>query len=344
MDEALRRAEAIGLQGARMRPRQWFEQPCVEGSFGGRLLRLTHVSHRDGRFPAVVAPLLPALDLGLDVRPDPFSSAIGVAAIGHVHLDREYMFGADELPRARALFDGALANRVYQMHCACWSVRLSDATVTVSGGPDPVDWNRAGMRNAVELADLVDAARPRVPGPWRPVAHEDQWHALATRLGAQLQRTPLRMSGQLDDLTLQAQMVRTATSTHQLELDLRRDKALQAKLRVTPARPILDRAAVLLGGQDIELGDAPFDGAFRVRVGDAYVGALRGALDASTRALVMGVRARGATIHLDDQGVVATFGGGAEPHALPSSVEPLIEVLRRLGRALRLDASASPYR
>ncbi len=326
-----------------MRPARWPEAPCAEGTFGGRLMWLTFVKRDDGQVPAVLAPLRPALDLGLEVRNSAFTSATGPSTIGHVHLDQEYVFGADEGSRARALFDDALADRVYQLHCACWSVHITDTRVTITGDTVSGRWSADGLRAAFDVAALIDAARDRIPPAAAVGPHVEAWARLGAALGAQLSRTPLRLTGTVQALHLECLAPRLGHRRHQLELALHREQALAAGLRVSPTR-MVDRLGVWLGGQDVEVGDAAFDAAFRVRVEGGHAEAVRGAFDFGTRALVLGARDSGATIELDDAGVRATFDASADPGALPSVVEPLAEVAQRIERALHRGPQRSAYR
>ncbi|MEJ7730458.1 MAG: hypothetical protein WKG00_14710 [Polyangiaceae bacterium] len=343
-EDPLRLAGAAGLEGAHMRPTRRLDVPCAEGTFGGRVMWLTHLECDQGRVPAVVAPLRPTLDLGLEVRSSAFTSATGPSTIGHAHLDQEYIFGADDRVRARALFDEALAARVYQLHCACWSVHITDQQVTITGDTDPGGWSEGGLRAACDVAALIDAARERIPLAEAVAPHLEAWMQLAGRFGAELTRTPLRVAGSVETLHLECHAPRLGHRQHRLELSLRREQPLAAGLQVSPTRAVVDRLGVLLGGQDVEVGDAAFDAAFRVRVDGVHEEAVRRAFDFGTRALVLGARDSGATIEIDDVGVRATFDAAAPPGALPAAIEPLAEAAQRIERALHRGPQRSAYR
>jgi hypothetical protein len=340
-DEWLQRAIAAGLQDARVEEVGGRQLTRIDGTVRGRSISLARETDGDVVYSVVRAPIEPPLDLGLDTRPGSLARMPHhLHGVGHVHLDQEYALSVDDIARARALFDSALADRVYELHCACASPTITDASVALVS-----DWSRPVVEGAVDLVELVDAARARIPVPAPLSAHVSAWTLLARRIGAVVRLTPLRVAGTFEHLALQATAVRIGRARHRLELALRLPAPLGAELHLAPTRSLIDWASVLLGGQDVRVGDATFDEAYRIRVGADHEPALARALDQGTRALLLGARAHGAEVVLDDQGVRAVFDAAVQPDALPAAVEPLAEATRRIERALRARGQReSPYR
>lgn len=345
-DDSLQRAIHAGVQAPRMGATRDRERVAVEGTLDGRPVRLLHLQSGDALWYAVTSPLQPALDLGLAARSIQFTRSLPILC-GHDGLDQEYQFDADDEGRLQALLAGEVSARFYRLHSACMNITLDDTTVDVTGGWSSDDpWPAAGVRAAVEMAQLLDGARARVPLPRALGAHGEAFAALAARLHGEHGITPLRASGTLDDQRVAAVARREAARRYCLELSVRHREPLGLGLRITPTGGIVERIAVMLGGQDVRVGEADFDDAFRIRVEAAHEAALVDALDRGTRDLLRAVRgsAAGVEVAVDDEQLVATFRADAPPRALPDAVDVLAEASRRLSRALRIGPQRSAYR
>jgi hypothetical protein len=136
---------------------------------------------------------------------------------------------------------------------------------------------RVGLERVGRVAEILLAARAGEPAPWEPAARA-AWGTVASRLGLGFDGIRMRMGGGARGLVVDVRPTIEPNPDPQ-----RMPTHLSTRIHVTFARPLgcglaltkqapaaetgLFRGLVnkVFGGQDIIVGDAPFDAAFVVR-------------------------------------------------------------------------------
>lgn len=235
----------------------------LHGMIDGQAVQVTF-GDRGARAEARIDP---PLDLGLTIRQktlrptDLFSETV---RLGDSDWDDEVVATADEAERARLLLDSPLKRLVLDLNASASGLEIDDASVaTWSPQPDaPALIDQ--IRRVALVAGQIDRRRSDLP-PAGPLAEHAR--VLAGLAGPQLALSisPLHLTGTLGAARLAVRFRRSAASRYTLELHATPlEPGPECGLTVRPAT-LGDRAAVLFGGEDIEIGEPRFDRAFRVR-------------------------------------------------------------------------------
>ncbi len=136
----------------------------------------------------------PPLDLGLDARKRPAPAVEQQDA-----LDRLMALAAEEPRRLKALMAGDVRAALLPSLGAVVELGVSDHAVWFAlGGVATADVILVQARVVLELADVIDAERSRVPLPEAVQPIKRSWQALAEELRLRLRTTPFGFEGQLD--------------------------------------------------------------------------------------------------------------------------------------------------
>jgi hypothetical protein len=288
------------------------------------------------------------LDLGVHVAKavrSPFGE--GPIRIGHPDLDGELTVLGDEPARVRMLLDGAIADALVALYRAAFEVSLDDGGCTIYQfvGFDVPDqaWLERALHGAAKIASLMEEARARLP-PAKPIEqHAAAVHGVAKSRGLAFSTTPVLATGDFDGCPLEIGTKRTDVRTHHLFARARIETSLGVGLAVR-RQGVLDSVRSLLGGQDIVLGDPPFDKHFLVRAErPAQVPVL---LDRFARSHLLSIDEHYGPVTVDDETV------SVEPIPLSIQLDTVIILAELLTEAaLRLSsnrvhggAEGGPYR
>jgi hypothetical protein len=108
---------------------------------------------------------------------------------------------------------------------------------------------------------------------------------------------------------------------------------------------ILDGLVTMLGGQDVLVGDAPFDKRFLIHARPERADRVAALLDAGTRATLLAIDARAGAVALDDRGVtVDPIDVGHAPEDLAWLLDALVEVTGQISKNLVHGGGEGPYR
>jgi hypothetical protein len=292
----------------------------------------------------------PPLDLGLEMhrrvavglgQPDPVS--------GDADLDSEFVIEGDEPARLRDFFDPPLCARLVATHRASMECRLRDAGCAIFGlyGLFDVDvgWAGRALGVAAETARRMREARDHTP-PAAPLAgHAAALRACAAARGLAFMSTPLQAWGEVEGRPVKVGAARTGRGRHHLHAraELEGDLAIGLEVR---RQGILDGLRTLLGGQDVLVGDAPFDRRFLVHARPERADRVAALLDEATRATLLAVDGRAGAVALDDRGVtVDPIEVGHDPQDLSWLLDALVEVTGQISKNLVHGGDAAgPYR
>jgi hypothetical protein len=342
MDDLLRRAEELGLT---------VSGRAAHGTIDGSRVSLAFelVDHQN--WTAVVHGWMdPPLDLGLDIHR---RVAVGLtqpeAVSGNPDLDSEFVIEGDEIARVEELLDAPLCARLVATHRASMEFNLRDTGCAIFGlyGIFDVDvrWLDRALDAAVETARLMREARERVPPAARLASHEKALRACAAARGLALMGAPLRLWGEVEGRAVEIGATRTGRRRHHLHARAVLDGDLAIGLEVR-RQGILDGIVTLLGGQDVLVGDAPFDRRFLIHARPERVERVAALLDADTRATLLAIDARVGAVAIDDRGVtVDPIDVGHEPEDLAWVLDALVEVTGQISKNLvRGGGAEGPYR
>lgn len=342
LNDLLRAAKRRGLE---VRGRS------ASGAIDGRRVSLgVDTASRNGESVAVRAYLDPPLDLGLTLRARVVASVLEFDHVtGHPDLDGEFTITGDEPARVRAFLAGPLGDAAAALYRASFDLRIDDTgcTIYVLVGfavPDD-DWFDRAVDSAVKLANLVDAQRVHLD-PAEPLKpHAAVLRALADRRALSFSTTPLVTSGIVEGRPIFIAAQRTGRRKHHLfaRAAIAGDLGIGLSVR---RQHLLDDVRTFLGGQDVIVGDAPFDKRFVIGAKPDRAHLVGRLLDAETRAALLAIDARCGPIRLDDHGIrVDPIPLHHPAEDLAWLADTLTEVTGRVSRNLvRGGADAGPYR
>jgi hypothetical protein len=321
------------------------------GLVDGRRVELgITLSSNAGASYAVRTHLDPPLDLGLDMR-ERRLGRFGEAPVvtGHPDLDAEFSVSADEPERVRALFTSDLRGEVAALYRGSLDLRVHDGgcAVYATEGFYVVDdaWLDRAVRGSGRVVALMDEARPQVPPAEPLLGHAAALRALAAARGLRLSTAPLLAEGVVEGLPITLGAARTGRRKHHLhaEIGLSTDLGLNLAVR---RQGLLDEVRTLLGGQDIHVGDAPFDQRFLVRADPERAERVALLLDREVRAALLGADARAGEVHLGDRSLrVDPIPADRAPETLSWLLDTLVEAASRIAQNhVRGGAEAGPYR
>jgi hypothetical protein len=306
------------------------------------------LSANAGASYAVRAHLEPALDLGLDVR-ERRLGRFGEAPVmtGHPDVDAEFEIAADEPDRVRELFMADLRAEVATLYRSSLDLRLHDGgcAVYATEGFYVVDdaWLDRAVRGAVRVVALMDEAR-RFVAAARPLSgHAEALRAIAAARGLAVSTAPLALTGTVEGHAVAVGATRTGRRKHHLHAEVALETDLGLGLAVR-RQGLLDEVRTLLGGQDLQIGDAAFDPRFLVRADRAE--RVAHLLDAEVRAALLAVDARAGEVTLTDRALrVEPIRVDRAPETLGWLVETLVETAAKIARNhVRGAGDAGPYR
>lgn len=321
------------------------------GLVEGRRVELAiTLSSESGTTYAVRTRLDPPLDLGLDMR-ERRLARLGEAEVitGHPDLDAEFSIAADEPERVRALFLGDLRAEVAALYRGSLDLRVHDGgcAVYATEGFYIVDdaWLDRAVRGSVRVVGLMEEARSHV-GPAHPLlGHAEALRAVAAARGLRLHTAPLAAEGTVEGLPITVGAARTGRRKHHLmvEIGLPTDLGLNLAVR---RQGLLDEVRTLLGGQDLRVGDAPFDQRFLIRADPDRQARVAHLLDREVRAALLAADTRAGALHLTDRALrVAPIPVDRAPDTLGWLIDTLVEAAARIARNhVRGPAEAGPYR
>lgn len=239
-------------------------------------------------------------------------------------LDRQVEIHGDDPSLVRGLLDSVVCEVTGLMLARWRDLIVTDQSVRVSLSQPPsrVDDLRdlvAGMR---ALATALSGARQGLepPAGLRPQA--GAWQALAERLGLAFEPAYPGLSGELDGRSVRITPVRTAEGYGaEIRLGFRAHRRTGLRLR-----PQVEPDGYWSVGQDIQLGDPPFDAAFVVKGHDPEN--VRELLSAPVREGLLALSATG-RLDVDD---LRLFVGGLP--AEPLELEPIVVQATRTADAM----------
>lgn len=291
----------------------------------------------------------PPLDLGLSMsRREVTLLGSNDFSTGSDDLDTEFAIGADEPARAAGLFTDALSRQLAALHRTPYDMIVDDAGVALTqqygfGTDEP--WMVRAAHAAVETVELMDAARAGV-APALPITrHAASLTVFARARGLVATSAPFSVGGKLDGRPIDIVSVRTGRGRHHLAA--RAPFELELGLGLAIRREgIFDAIRSMLGGQDIQVGDAPFDKRFLVRADPPRAGRVGTVLDHDARALLLDIDQRGGPVSIDDRGISVE---PIVPHSIAPEtsawlLEALDEARARVDRNLVHGEAGGPYR
>ncbi|MEZ4238122.1 MAG: hypothetical protein R3F59_18640 [Myxococcota bacterium] len=213
------------------------------------------------------------LGLGLLIRRRGLSERLYRRARGvkvqavDAELERLVEISGDEPERVRELLDervrevlGLILTRWRDLVVTDQSVRIYLSQL-LSRTPDLRDLVY-GMRT---LAAEISAARRRIGPPTALAARAPGWERLGERLGLQVEAAFPGVAGEVDGRTVRVTPVRTVDGGYAAELRIGLRAHRRTGLRL---RPQIEPDGYWSVGQDIQVGDEPFDQAFVVKGDD----------------------------------------------------------------------------
>jgi hypothetical protein len=247
-------------------------------------------------------------------------------AIGEPDLDRAVVVQGDEAERTRAVFTPEVRAAIRVLLSKCREIAIHDEEVQVwLSAPEE---SRAALHDLVNamlrLSEAIEAARRGIPAPASLDGSAPMWAELASSLGLELEGWLPGISGMLDGH-------RVLLATH------RENDGYAAALRLwfNPhpdlgllLRPQVEPDGYWSVGQDIQVGDRPFDEAFVIKGYDPHAVVAR--LNADVRKGLLGLRARGRVV-VDDRGLVLTGLGLDAPAGLADALKAAAAVANAIG-------------
>ncbi len=219
----------------------------------------------------------PPLDLGLCVTPQGTLSPLWNSLTGQVDLpvgdpafDDAFVVRGDEHGRVHVLLDPALRGLLLSALRHGTTMTLGDAGLKIEQRGDVTDasWLEWALRVAAQTGLAMERARWNVPAATPLMVYRAAWDDFARARGLRGMSTPLCMWGMLGTREVRVYAVRVAELAYQLEIFVRYPDRLGLDLLVRP-NATFDSLSVILGGQDVRVGDPVFDPAFRVKAARA---------------------------------------------------------------------------
>lgn len=317
----------------------------VNGTFEGRIVAIRRHIGR-GPFVAFRAPLDPALDLGLSIRPsgtlESLKEVFGAVdvEVGDPAFDEAFALRADEPARATAFLQPSLRAAILACRDSPLAVHDDEVVLTYPLGPlgftEDDELLRGALRSITSIAHAMEAARAATPPATdvAPLVASLQAFARERNLACAFD-TPTRVAGTLAGLPTWVAARRRKKGIVDLEIGVRFEQPLGFHFGVTTARTGL---GTWLQGEDLQVGDAGFDRAFDVLTEDRE--ALLALLDEGTRATLLEL-GRGRTLRLDGTGLrLSDLAADFDPAALPAVIETSAELVKHLARRVNLPPEA----
>lgn len=278
---------------------------------GTRVVIVGSGKNRSKRYYTFVRAELPArLGIGLSVRPTGvvgtlFQALVGSSdlQVGHPQLDSLYDIRAvDTAAAIRLLMTPYVGQALLAFGGRAFRPGIDeDAVISeTTGRVTDATMLAIALDATVDLAHRVASARSAVAtdldhamaGPWR---------AVAAKLGLELDAGRARLSGRLEGVAVEAR-VQMQAGERSTSFEASFDRRLGVDLALT-RQGSLTGLATFLGAQDIQVGDALFDGRFVVK--GRPVDAVRALLTPEVRAHLVAIQDQVTELTVHDDRLVA---------------------------------------
>lgn len=321
----------------------------LQGTVEGHRVRAQSRYDKQGYLVTqVVASLAPAMDLGLDLHRVSVSLPLpGAITLGSPDLDDEFRLSGDQPRRVRAFFTERLRERLVAVNQASYDIGLSDEHCRIYVLQQEADerWMEGAVRHAAALVGLMEEARAGLPPAAPLVPHGRALAALAASRALVFRAAPLGLHGRVDGAPIAVSSRRTGRRRHEIAAHAELEPHLGVGLSVRRAG-LLDGVRTLLGGQDVTVGEEPFDKRFVVRAEPAHERRAAALLSPDVRAALLEIDARAGGVEVDDRGVAVRAASDRwEPETLAWLVDALPSVARRIAQnLLQGTRDNGPYR
>ena len=327
-----------------------YDGRSIEGTMHGQWVRAGTFTRGSGQnrrtYTRVAAKLQLPLDLGLSLRRhgimnDMFHGS-GDHIIGDPLFDQTFIVSADEAHRVGSLFGPKLRHLLLQQVANSNSFRLEDTGARIeSSGMMAAERLAWALETVSRITKGVDLARGSVPVATPLAHHQHAWRTFASANSLRGHDTPLCMWGRLEGGSVRVYAVRTNRLFYEMEIEVTLETPLGIGLWVR-AIGLMDKLTMLFGSQDIKLGDAFFDDAFRVQASEPELA--KAVLDETVRGELMLVQQDLGPIVVNDQAITVRLK--VVPHhpaVVPQAVRRLTGVADALTQ--RVNAiTVGPYR
>ncbi|MBK8256599.1 MAG: hypothetical protein IPK82_28505 [Polyangiaceae bacterium] len=233
----------------------------------------------------------PPLDLGLDIstRHFAFADSMGTPRFfGDSNWDDEIATTCDDPGRARKLLEGAVRRHVLKLNSTSNNFTMTDLCAKVEIALPYQEQLMSLVPTLIQLGKDVATDRLGVPPPRELKLYAKVLKEMAQKVPLQLSNVPLKAEGIMRETAIKLEFTRTGVERYQAELLAFPQTGAQREGFLVKPETLVDRARVLFGAQDVQVGDAPFDKAFLIQSGDPERAVA--ALDADVRALLLELR------------------------------------------------------
>lgn len=317
------------------------------GTIEGRSVRASHQFDRGILRAQAIARIEPSLDLGLDVHRVAVTLSLpGAVELGSPDLDDEFRITGDEPGRVAAFFTDELRGRLVSLNRASYDLGITDDHCRIFAEQQVVDagWMRSALLAAVGLVGLVEDARARLQPAEPLVAHGRALAAFAAARSLAYRAAPLALHGVVEAMPVSVWSWRTGRGRHAIAARAHLEVDLGIGLSVKRAG-LLDGLRTAFGGQDVTIGDAPFDKRFLVRVEPGNERRAAALLSPDVRAALLEIDARAGGVEVDDRRVTAAGGVAWTPETVTWLVDALASVASRIAQnLLHGGEERGPYR
>jgi hypothetical protein len=324
----------------------------IAGYKYGQPLRVYTESRGSGdsrtTYTVVSCKLQTPLDLGLHLRRHGFLNNMFHRSqdirLGDRAFDDAFIISGDEPRRVAAALTPPLRQLLLKHLGKSGSFSFSDHGTSVEcvGVNTNATWLSWAIEVCSRATHKLDKARHHIHVANALTGHRPAWAAYASARNLRGLDAPLCMWGTIDGSEVHAYAVRTAPHQYQLEVSLRFGQPLGLGLDVQP-KGMLDKVAVLFGGQDHSFDDPVFDDVFRVKA--AYPQYVTEVLDSTARAELLGVQSHVGPTTLSDDGITVRVPNvPRDPSAVPRIVQHLTSVSERLSSRALGERGIGPYR
>lgn len=247
----------------------------IVGTLHGQPVRVCTVTRgsNDSRttYTVISSRLSMPLDLGFKLRKHGFVNNMFHASEDHVvgdpRFDQTFIVSGDEVHRVRSLLGPRLRHLLLQqLGTSDFDISDHGATIETTGVSRSVPWLTWAVDTVARVTAGMEKARHSVPPASALAHHREAWRSFALANRMQGMDTPLCMWGALEGAQIRAHAVRTGRSTYEMDVSITLATSLGMGLQIQPYG-LMDKIAVFFGSQDHTFGDALFDAAFRVKVG-----------------------------------------------------------------------------
>lgn len=286
-----------------------------------------------------------AADLGLEVTS---SRGGGGIETGNKDFDAMFRLRADEPDLARRVFSADFAATLMQHGLARPSLRINDwgaqVTRTDFTGKPIRNYPSMHPRDAIEdyrmMAWLLRALTARLqqnPGPTPLTAHVEAWRSFAEAHRMGFSPSPLAMWGEVHNMRISAQPIRTGVAQYELAARLQHAAPLGLGLQLQRGKRSLLGS---LFGSAVQTQDEQFDALYEAKADDTEQAAKL--LDTPTRRLLIELAEAYPRVTVTDVFMVVDCGPLDDPDVSLRAIKAMQQVSSAL--TARAAPIASPYR